>query len=69
MPGVRTNYRKLVVALIALLATAILLHRQFPDVDLQAVPDSDRQMPVSNPPLDPNRPDLIGEPRIEERSE
>jgi hypothetical protein len=66
MADARTNYLRLAAVLFALVAVAILLSRKTDDDIQPAIPDSDRQLPITNPPVDPNRPDLLGEPRIDE---
>ena len=58
--------RYVVAATVILMLAAFIANRtEQPDSTAQA-PASDRQMPVTNPPLEPTRPDLIGEPRIDD---
>jgi hypothetical protein len=52
-----------------LLVTGIVVYgiiTHYQNRDTTAIETSERRMPVTNSPLEPDRPDLIGEPRIDE---
>ena len=61
-----TNRFTLALALIALAALAFEVYKYFDARKRELLLPSQLQMPVANPPVDPNRPDLFEEPRIEE---
>ena len=65
-----TNRFKLVLVLVlALVAFAVLgfvIFEYGDDRDAERRLHVDDRMPVADPPLDPNRPDLFEEPRIDE---
>lgn len=58
---------KLVLAALALAAAAYLASRSPGESDAPPLPYEEYRAPVQNPPLEPDRPDLIEEPRIDEQ--
>ena len=60
-----TNRFTLALVLVACAALAFEIYKYF-DAQNRAVVTSDFRMPVANPILEEDRPDLIGEPRIDE---
>jgi len=60
-----TNRFTLALVLVALAALGFEIYRYFDVQDRNEV-TSDVRMPVANPILEDDRPDLIGEPRIDE---
>ena len=60
-----TNRFTLALVLVALAALGFEIYRYFEDQDRNEV-TYDVRMPVANPILEEDRPDLIGEPRIDE---
>ena len=65
------NPQRLALWLLILLAIAFGAAQIQPQATepLSTPEDQAIRMPVSNPPLEPGRPDLIGEPRIEDEPE
>jgi hypothetical protein len=61
-----TNRFKLVLALAAFAALGFVVFEFVDDQGHESRMHADDRMPVANPPVDPNRPDLFEEPRIEE---
>ena len=61
-----TNRFKLVLALVAFAALGIVVLEYVDDRRHQRRLHADDRIPVANPPVDPNRPDLFEEPRIDE---
>jgi hypothetical protein len=61
-----TNRFKLALALVAFAALGFVVFEYVGDRDHERRLHTDDRMPVANPPVDPNRPDLLEEPRIEE---
>jgi hypothetical protein len=59
---------KVMLIVIALLALSIALYRLNNSRSVPVETTQDLRMPVTNPPLEPDRPDLIGEPRINQES-
>ena len=60
-----TNRFTLALVLVALAALGFEIYKYFDDQDRNEV-TSDYRMPVANPILEEDRPDLIGEPQFEE---
>mgnify|MGYP001814082913 CR=1 FL=1 len=52
--------------LVCLLALSYVVTGQFQRTEPEAGVETDYRAPVANPVLEPDRPDLIGEPRIDE---
>jgi hypothetical protein len=52
--------------LISLLALSYVVTAQFQLVEPEPGVETDYRAPVANPVLEPDRPDLIGEPRIDQ---
>jgi len=61
-----TNRSKLVLALAAIAALGFVVFEYVDDQDHERRLHTDDRIPVANPPVDPNRPDLFEEPRIDE---
>ena len=60
-----TNRFTLAIVLVALAALGFEIYRYFDDQDRNEV-TTDYRMPTANPILEEDRPDLIGEPKIDE---
>ena len=52
--------------LVCLLALSYVVTAQFQHAEPEPGAETDYRAPVANPVLEPDRPDLIGEPRIDE---
>lgn len=65
-PSYRANRLRTAIILAAVAAMGFGLYRHFEVANEPAKPESRPYMPIADPPVDPNRPDLIGEPRIGE---
>jgi hypothetical protein len=66
-PHRRTRLRRrlgMAIILSAVTALGLGLFRHFEDRNQPAIPQNAPHMPIASPPVDPNRPDLIGEPGI-----
>lgn len=61
-----TNRFTLALVLVALAALGFELYKYFDVRPTDQTVRSDYRMPVANPPLEPERPDLIEEPKIDE---
>jgi len=61
-----TNRFKLVLALVAFAVLGFGVFENADDRGLERRLHVDARMPVADPPVDPNRPDLFEEPRIDE---
>jgi hypothetical protein len=60
-------YRLVIVAVLVALAALGFEFQQNPETPGRlTAPENDFRLPVANPPLEIDRPDLIGEPRIDE---
>lgn len=66
-----TERRKLKWTMIvfALVVLGVAGYRAAKSPTEMGVPANELRMPVANPPLEPDRPDLIGEPRFDELPE
>ena len=60
----RRRLRYVVAATVILMLVAFFSSQSERPERQSVTPGSDRQLPVTNPPLEPDRPDLIGEPKI-----
>lgn len=60
-----TAWRKLkwTTIVLALVVLGVASYRAMKSPTEMSVPENELRMPVANPPLEPDRPDLIGEPR------
>ena len=61
-----TDKRLTLAFIVAALAAAGLFLFDFEGREQLHVENEDLRMPVSNPPVEPDRPDLLEEPRIDE---
>jgi hypothetical protein len=63
----RSNRRKATLVVAVLAALGYGAYTRLETRESSANPEDILHMPVANPPNDPDRPDLIGEPRIDEQ--
>ena len=61
-----TNRFKLVLALVAFAVLGFVVFEHVDDRGHERRLHVDDRMPIADPPVDPNRPDLFEEPRIDE---
>ena len=61
-----TNRFTLALVLVALAALGFEVYKYFDVRDREQQASTGFRMPVANPPLEPDRPDLIEEPKIED---
>jgi len=57
--------QKTAIVMLVLTALGVGIYGYLETSEPLAVSENDLRMPIANPPLEPERPDLIGEPRID----
>ena len=65
-PPVNSKHLRWAIALLIIVAVVLLLLPRLATENDVEPPEPGPRIPVTNPPLEPDRPDLIGEPRIED---
>ena len=65
-PRAKSKHLKWAIALLIIVTVVLVFLPRLATEEDRALPKSEPRMPVTNPPLEPDRPDLIGEPRIED---
>ncbi len=61
-----TNRIRLGLVWVAVVVLGFVIFEFVDDLSHEKNPHADYRVPVANPPVDPNRPDLFEEPRIDE---
>ena len=64
-----SNRERMLALLIALIVVVIAIYGHLADSPPAEIAESDYRMPTGKPLLEPDRPDLIGDPGIEKENE